>query len=138
MFLVISLIYREQRPFQISSCGGTRKSGFHGNPRTEAGNWVWIQGHSRNLRCRSSRIFPLLFYCSCYSVLFYVYTSFYLALITVSAYLYNFYFPIILAYMWSIIASQVLILLTNFQLKLPPVTEKFFLCSLGPTLTWLN
>lgn len=62
-------------------------------------------------------------------VLFYLSTSFYLALIPVSAF-YNFCFPIILAYMWYIIASQVLILY-HIQLKLPPGTENFFLCFLG-------
>lgn len=63
-------------------------------------------------------------------VLFCLSTSFHLALITASAF-YNFCFPIILAYMWYIIASQVLILY-HIQLKLPPVTENFFLCFLGP------
>lgn len=63
MFLVISFIYKQQRSFQISSYGGIRREELHGNPRTGTGDWLWIQAHSRNSRCRSSKIFPLPLSC---------------------------------------------------------------------------
>lgn len=104
-----------------------RRLGFHGSPSTRAVNWFWIQAHSRNLRCRSTTIFPpttlllvllssilYIYFClSCFN------NCFCLFIISTSPH----------APLWP---SKLCFCLINFKLKFPPVTDKLFLCSLGP------